>query len=373
MVNGNDVSGSTTLLANDPTNSLIRRQGATLMIGGDDGRSAGLFTGDGRGREAHLCQRHVPFPQGRRGPAGLQNISIIPWMTLGTYYHPGQGRMVTYDGVNGIRCLTRDEYYTGKVLGSRGQQCRRREAQPGSQPEADHQRLRDGAWDNTDIGPGSTLTISSGMLQFESGPASIGNGNPAAAGTIDFGPAEGVIWTGFETPYGPKCIGAVIAGSGGLTIAGNDVLILKAANTYRGKTCVGSGILQVGDGTLSTSKLGEGDVEVAAGGTLCIKAPVAKAIAETATVALGNTGDVLFGMMDLADPALTRQSAAWCWATRSNRPEPMASRASTATHKLNSYFTGSGILTVTGANPRGSSRTRKAGSRSQRWNICCKT
>ena len=38
-------------------------------------------------------------------------------MTLGTYYHPGQGRMVTYDGVNGIRCLTRDEYYTGKVLG----------------------------------------------------------------------------------------------------------------------------------------------------------------------------------------------------------------------------------------------------------------
>ena len=78
MVNGNDVSGSTTLLANDPANGLVRRQGATLMIGGDDGRSAGLFTGDGRGREAHLCQRHVPFPQGRRGPAGLQEHQHHP-------------------------------------------------------------------------------------------------------------------------------------------------------------------------------------------------------------------------------------------------------------------------------------------------------
>ena len=190
------------------------------------------------------------------------------------------------------------------------------------------------------------------MLQFESGPASIGNGNPAEAGTIDFGPAEGVIWTGFETPYGPKCIGAVIAGSGGLTIAGNDVLILKAANTYRGKTCVGSGILQVGDGTLSTSKLGEGDVEVAAGGTLCIKSRVAKAIAETATIALGNTGDVVFGMMDLG-PGVNETVGSLVLGDKVQPAGTYGSRASTATHKLNSYFTGSGMLTVTGRESSG--------------------
>ena len=265
------------------------------------------------------------FLKGGGGPPGSKNISIIPWMTLGTYYHPGQGRMVTYDGVNGIRCLTRDEYYTGKVLvcpaDSNVADAR---LNLGANRKQTINAYVTGGWDNTDIGPGSTLTISSGMLQFESGPASIGNGNPAAAGTIDFGPAEGVIWTGFETPYGPKCIGAVIAGSGGLTIAGNDVLILKAANTYRGKTCVGSGILQVGDGTLSTSKLGEGNVEVAAGGTLCIKAPVAKAIAETATIALGNTGNVVFGMMDLGPGVNETVGSLVLGETRSNRPEPMA-------------------------------------------------
>jgi autotransporter-associated beta strand protein len=289
------------------------------------------------------------FLKGGGGAAGSRNTSIIPWITLGTYYHPGQGQLVTYDKTNGIRCLAKEEYFVGKVLGCPADSNVSGESDDclylGETQKQTLNAYTTESWHNADIGPGSTLTIASGVIRFGSGPASIGSGKPADAGTIDFGPAEGIIWTGFDTPYGPNCIGSVIAGSGGLTTAGNNVLVLKAANTYTGKTCVGSGILQVGDGTLTTSRLGNGDVDVAAGGALCIKARVANAIADAATVSLGNTGDVFYGMMNLEN-GISETVGSLVLGGVSQPAGTYGSSASAATHKLDTYFSGPGILTV---------------------------
>ncbi|MGB2822286.1 MAG: hypothetical protein WBF17_14975, partial [Phycisphaerae bacterium] len=343
ITNGNDVSSSTTLLAGGPAKALVRRQGATLMIGGDDARSAKSMSGAiGVAEKLIFASGVSDYLKGGGGAPGSRNVSIIPWITLGTYYHPGQGKFVTHDRADGIRCLTDSEYFTGTV--------------PGCPPESNVSgaKLNLGAnktqtinsytteaWDNTDIGPGSTLTVTSGAIRFGSGPAGIGNGSPANAGTIDFGPAEGIIWTGFDTPYGPNRIGSVVTGTGGLTMAGNNVLVLKAANTYTGKTCVGSGILQVGDGTLATSRLGDGDVEVAAGGTLRIKASVADAISDTATVSLDNTGDVFFGVIDL-DGGINETVGGLRLGGVAQPAGTYGSSASAATHKPDRYFTGPG-------------------------------
>jgi autotransporter-associated beta strand protein len=345
--NGNDVSSSTTLLANDPASGLVRQPGATLMIGGDDSRSAKGFTGAlGVGEKFIIASGMAGFLKGGGGAAGSKSVSIIPWITLGTYYHPGQGKFVTYDSDKGIRCLTDAEYFTGAVLG----------CPPDSNFFGDNLNLGANhtqtinsfateSWKNTDIGPGSTLTISSGVIRWGSGPGSIGDGEPANAGTINFGPAEGIIWTGFDTPYGPNTIGSVLTGTGGLTTAGNNVLVLKAANTYTGKTCVGSGILQVGDGKLTNSKLGNGDVEVAAGGTLCIKAKVVNAIADTATVTLGNTGEVFFGRLEL-ESGVNETVAGLLLGDAAQPAGTYGSKDSAATHKLDNYFSGPGVLTV---------------------------
>ena len=347
--NGNDVSSSTTLLVNDPASGLVRQQGATLMIGGDDSRSAKGFTGAmGVGERFIIAGGMAGFLKGGGGAAGSKNVSIIPWITLGTYYHPGQGKFVTYDSDKGIRCLTDADYFTGAVLG----------CPPDSNVFGD--KLNLGAnhtqtinsfatefWKNTDIGPGSTLTITSGAIRWGSGPGSIGNAEPANAGTINFGAAEGIIWTGFDTPYGPNTIGSILTGSGGLTTAGNNVLVLKAANSYTGKTCVASGILQVGDGTLATSKLGNGDIEVAAGGTLRLKAKVAKALAGTATVTLGNTGAVFYGRLEL-EGGVNETVAGLVLGDTAQLGGTYGSKDSTATHKRDEFFAGPGMLTVTG-------------------------
>src|SRR6185436_7815321 len=105
-----------------------------------------------------------------------------------------------------------------------------------------------------------------------------------STGTIDFGTAEGVIWTCFEPEWGPNVIGPVLAGSGGLTIAGSNTLILHGANTYTGTTCVSDGVLQIGDVFPTKARLGAGDVEIAAGAVLRIKSNVTDAISDSATI-----------------------------------------------------------------------------------------
>jgi autotransporter-associated beta strand protein len=287
------------------------------------------------------------FLRGGGGAPGSSNVSIIPWMTLGTIYHPGV-EVVTYDPTKGIRCLSAAEYDTTSVLGTPDRNVRNVSLTLGVNKQQTINSFLTNSWDNTDIGPGSTLTITSGFISFGMGAAcSIGNGDdPAAAGTINFGPAEGIIWAAFAA-FRPSTIGSVITGTGGLTMAGTNTLILNGANTYTGKTYVGSGILQVGDGKRATARLGNGDIDVASGATLRIKASVANAIAPTAAVTLHRTGSLFFGRMDL-ESGINQEVRRLVLNDAVQPAGTYGSSASAADHKLDNYFNGPGMLTVKG-------------------------
>jgi fibronectin-binding autotransporter adhesin len=345
MLVGTNSSG-TTLLANDPSNALVRQQGATFMIGGDD---ANNWVGLGVVEKLKFNSGMASQLKGGGGAAGSQSVSIIPWMNAGTVYHPSQGLFVTYDDANGIRALTAGEYYTGTVYGAPATaNVKDSDLNLGTNHAQTINSYTSSSWGNTDIGPGSTLTVSSGLIKLDA-QGSIGNGTPANAGTITFGSAEGILWSGWQA-YNPNTVGSVIAGSGGLTIAGTNVMILKAANTYTGKTTVGAGILQIGDGTLTTSKLGAGNVEVCAGATLLIKARVTNAIADTADISLDDVGDVFYGMLSL-ESGINETVHGLILGGTGMPAGTYGSSTSAATYKLDNYFAGSGILTVTAAVP----------------------
>jgi fibronectin-binding autotransporter adhesin len=170
-------------------------------------------------------------------------------------------------------------------------------------------------------------------------------GKPGATSTINFGVAEGVIWTPW-IGKGDTTIHCVIAGSGGLTKAATSKLVLTAANTYTGKTCVADGDLQVGDGNTTTSKLGDGDVEVSSGNSLWIKSKVVNAILDSATVTLWNAGTAFYGTMNL-DSGVNETVGSLILDGKAQPAGTYGGKDSSATHKLDNYFSGSGILTVT--------------------------
>lgn len=347
LLNGNSAGPSTTLLANDPANACVRQPGATLFLGGDDRASAGgtYWKALGVVEKLKFASGMSSFLKGGGGAAGATNISIIPWISIGTFYHPNQG-MVTYDPANGVRCLNPSEYYQGAVLGcDPGCNVSGSKLDLGANKTQTINSYITPSWDSTDIGPGSTLTIASGYLSFWQSPGSIGNGNPAKAGTINFGPAEGIIWANSFPGNTPNVIGSVLTGSGGLTKTGNGTLVLKAANTYTGTTYVNSGLLQVGDGTLTASKLGAGGVVVSAGAKLLIKANVANAVSDTATLTLMNVGDTFYGMVSLESGVNEKVAGL----VLDGIPQPAGTYGSltgTATHKSDRFFSGPGILTV---------------------------
>ncbi len=351
MLNGNNVSATTTLLATDPTHALVREKGATVMIGGDDMRSAGHLYQNAMGVAEFLKFNSGVASQmiGGGGGPGSNNISIIPWITVGTLYHPSQGGLATYDPINGVRCLLLSEYYTGTVLGAPPDvNVRDSSINLGANKTQTINSWRTGSWTNTDIGPGSALTVTSGAIMFAGGGVgsngSIGNGNPANAGTLNFGAAEGIIWSDWGNA-GANTIGSRIAGSGGLTKAGTNLLILKGANTYTGKTTVGAGILQVGDGALTTSRLGKGDVQVTPGATLRIRRNVANGIDDGAAVYLDSSGDVWFSTMSL-DAGINERVGALRLGGVAMPAGTYGSSASNAMFKRDDYFTGAGMLTV---------------------------
>jgi autotransporter-associated beta strand protein len=345
LANGNGVSSSTTLLANDATSAMVRQQGATFMIGGDVPHA---WAGLGSLYKLKFSSGMTSQLKGGGGAAGSQSVSIIPWMTCGTIYHPSQGLFVTYDNTNGVRALTASEYYTGTVYGAAATvNVKASSLDLGTNhTQTINSYVTDPYfWGNTDIGPGSTLTVASGLVSFQ-GAGTIGDGTPANAGTLNFGTSEGIIWTAWQA-YTPNVIGSLITGSGGLTTAGTNVMILKAANTYTGKTVVGAGILQIGDGTLTTSRLGVGNLEVTTGATLRIKSNVANGIADTAIVGLDNAGDVFFGRMELESGI--NETVAGLWLGGVCQPSgTYGSSSSSATYKYDSYFSGTGILTSQG-------------------------
>jgi len=128
------------------------------------------------------------------------------------------------------------------------------------------------------------LTIENGALMFGNNGGAIGASGNASAGTLNFGSAEGVVWSNSSNV---NTIGAVITGNAGLTKAGTGTLVLTGLNTYAGDTHVSGGTLQVGDGVYA-SLLGDGDVRVHNGALLDIRS--AEAIADGATLVLDAFG-----------------------------------------------------------------------------------
>jgi autotransporter-associated beta strand protein len=345
--NGNDVSSSTTLLANDPAEALVRRPGATVMIGGGDITSKQGYEGSlGRNERLDFASGIARHLKGGGGPPGSQNRSIIPWMTIGTLYHPGDGGFATWDAGSGVHTLRKEEY-SSTITGPPERNVRCDQLSLGANQHQTVNSLYFGGWGNSDIGAGSTLTITSGALRTGGmGGTTIGK-TPGAAGTIDFGAAEGVIWTAWVTPYGDTTIYSTIAGSGGLTKSSTSTLILTAANTYTGTTCIAAGVLQVGDGGTPAARLGDGDVEVANGATLRIAAGTANAVFDTATITLQHAADLFFGTIDLAEGVAETVGAL----VVDGKALPVGTyggRDSAAASKIGEYFTGRGILTVTG-------------------------
>jgi autotransporter-associated beta strand protein len=189
------------------------------------------------------------------------------------------------------------------------------------------------------IGAGRTLTISSGGVFFNTTSSGIGAAGDAAAGTLNFTTAEGVVWANGTNS---NSIGSVIAGSGGLTKSGTGTLTLTGANTYTGDTYVSSGTLIVGDGT-NNSKLGTtGDVFVAAGSLLDLRNN--NAIADTSKLTLTIYG-LFNGKMALAT-GVNETIGSLFFGTLAQAAGTWGSTASTAAFKNDTYFSGTGVLTV---------------------------
>jgi RNA polymerase sigma factor (sigma-70 family) len=349
LTNGNFVSSATVLQITDPANPVVRQQGATVMMSGDGLRTTqGYWAALGMAERVIVAGGMARHLKGAGGPPGSTRRSLIPWITIGTDHHPAEGGFATYDEGTGLHSLLEHDEYDRTLTGTPDRNVKCDNLSLGSNKQQTVNSLTYGSWGNSDIGAGSTLTITSGALMMGSmGGAAIGL-TPGQGGTIDFGPAEGVIWPPFVTPYGKDiAIGSTIAGSGGLTKAGTSTLVLTAANTYTGRTCIGGGVLQVGDGTLATSRLGDGDVEVTPGATLHIKANVANAIADTATVVLQSAGTAFFGTLQL-DPGIHETVAGLILEGREQPAGTYGGKESGAAIKLESYFSGPGILTVSG-------------------------
>ena len=350
--NGNFVSSSTTLLVTDPEHALVRQPGASVMMSGDGLRTtAGYQYALGDAEKVIWASGMMQQLKGAGGALGTTNRSIVPWMTVGTIYHPTEGGFATYDQVMGVYPLLEHDEYDHQLAGTPDRNVKSGELDLGVNHNQTINSLVYTRWGNSDIGAGNTLTITSGGLMMGSmGGVAIG-ATPGKGGTLNFGTAEAVIWAPFYTlkDKPEPLIGAVIAGSGGLTKAGTSPLVLTAANTYTGRTCVGAGVLTVGNGTsaTATARLGAGDVEVASGATLLIRAQVANAIADDATVTLLHAGSAFFGNIEL-EAGVNETVAGLIIDDQPQAPGTYGSADSAATHKLPDYFAGTGILTVTG-------------------------
>jgi len=191
----------------------------------------------------------------------------------------------------------------------------------------------------SNIGSGRTLTIASGGVYISSTGGGIGAAGNAAAGTLNFGTAEGIIWSLASNPNG---IGSVIAGSGGLTKSGTGTLQITGANTYTGATYVSSGTLIVGNGTNNSNLGTSGDVFVAAGALLDIRNN--NTIADTAKLTLTLSG-LYNGKINLTT-GINEAVGSLYFGSASQVAGTWGATGSGAKNISNTYFTGAGIITV---------------------------
>jgi autotransporter-associated beta strand protein len=207
---------------------------------------------------------------GGGGAEGSTTMSILPWMSAHNTNGSGQyGTGFATHTANGVRALVDAEYANNYTSGVTTNVSASNTTIAGA---TTINALRYAGFgssnitDNQTSGVGQTLTVTSGGVYFSQNNGGIGTTGSVRAGTLNFGTAEGVVWAnGTNSAPNVNTIGAVIAGSNGMTKAGSGTLVISGANTYTGSTYVGGGTLQVGIG--GVGRTGEGDVIMNARGT----------------------------------------------------------------------------------------------------------
>ena len=201
-----------------------------------------LFTALG-GTARFIADNANTFLIGGGGGAGSTTMSIIPWLAAQNANASG----VTPAGFStstatGIRALdTTTEYATTITAGSTANVNIGSVSTLAGDTTVNAIRLTSATIGN--LGAGRKLTVTSGGIFFSANTGGIGAAGNAAAGTVNFNAAEGIVWVNGTNA---NSIGAVIDGSGGLTKAGTGTLTISGANIYTGSTMVSSGTLTAG-------------------------------------------------------------------------------------------------------------------------------
>ncbi len=321
---------------------LLRMPGTVLLIAADK-LGMNLDTKD-RGQQFQVDSGVVGIGGG--GAEGTTTMNVVPWaFCKNDYYGHGPDRLGSLTA-NGIRGLYDAEMDT-TLAGSSDRNVKITSSLALAADQTINALICD-FYNASNLGAGRTLRLTSGALLINKENTRIGEIANANAGTLDFGGAEGCVFLNY-TAESAAAIGAVVAGSGGLTLgamppAGR--LRLTAANTYTGMTSVVSGVIQVGDGTASTAtaRLGAGDVRVAGGATLRIAANVANAIPNDRTVHLDESG-LAAAKLDLQDGI----AEAIRYLYLGGKPMlagTYGSTGSAAEHKDDRFFAGTGVLNV---------------------------
>lgn len=314
--------------------SATRSAGATLFVTGANLASAVGGVSD-TGAQV-LLGNGSSFLKGGGGAAGSPTISIIPWLVANTSSSSTTPSSFATYTATGIRVInTATEMSSSITAGATSNVI---VSSVGLASDATVNALQYTTSSASNIGAGRTLTIASGGLYLNNTNAGIGVAGDAAAGTLNFATAEGIIWS---LGSNANSIGSVIAGSGGLTKSGTGTLTVTGANTYTGDTYVSSGTLIVGDGT-NSSNLGAGDVFVAEGSLLDIRNN--NAIADTSKLTFTIYG-LSNGKINLAT-GVNETIASLFFGTASQAAGTWGSTSSSATFQNDTYFTGAGILTV---------------------------
>lgn len=167
------------------------------------------------------------------------NKSIVPWLVGGSSLSVEGTQFMTYDATNGLRALN---HLTGDFTSNLGTAAADDNVRIGTAltltVDKSINSLRLTHTGAATISADRTLTITSGALAFDGANTSIATG-----GTINFGEAEGIIYS-FQTAT--NAIDSVISGSKGITKAGTGTLTLSGANTYTGTTHIAAGSLRAG-------------------------------------------------------------------------------------------------------------------------------
>jgi autotransporter-associated beta strand protein len=278
------------------------------------------------------------FLLGAGGASGSQTMSVIPWLAAyisGGFANPPG--FATYQASGGMRGLLDSEYTNSLTAGPLYNVMVTSLALTS---DATVNALRTGSIATPNIGYNRTLTVASGGVFFKNGSLSIGTSGNTNAGTLNFGAAEGIVWVLGTTT---NTIGAKITGSGGLTKASTGMLTLTATNLYSGGTYVGGGTLRVGDGTYGGT-LSSGNVEVHAGAK--IQVSCANAIADTATLSILYSG-LYNGRLEL-DTDVNETIRFLYLGGKAMPSGTYGSSVSAASNKNDQYFSGAGVLTVSG-------------------------